>query len=126
MSAGRSSAGVLPGSPAGRPASGLKQSRRSPLSGSSSRRTRLPDDNNNVNNGDHGNSGNDNNPRPGNRFVSFVLAGEAKLRGRARGMIPSLLGRNQDKCSSATPTGWRRWPEGVPRFSPCFAFWGKH
>ena len=37
--------------------------------------------------------------RPGNRFVSCVRAGEAKLRGRARKMIPPLL-RNQDKCSS--------------------------
>ena len=37
--------------------------------------------------------------RPGKRFVSCVRAGEAKLRGRARKMIPPLL-RNQDKSSS--------------------------
>ena len=58
-------------------------------------------------------------PPPGNRFrfrVRVVRAGEAKLRGRARGVIPPLLGRNQDKCLSS-PSGWRRLP-GVSRGVP--------
>ena len=38
-------------------------------------------------------------------FRSCVRAGEAKLRGRAREMIPPLLERNQDKCCSSVCVG---------------------
>ena len=49
-------------------------------------------------------------PRRGNRSVSCVRTGEAKLRGRTREMILPLLLRDQDKCS---PTGVLRLPASV-------------
>ena len=57
-------------------------------------------------------------------FRSCVGAGEAKLRGRAREMIPPLLERNQDKCSPwpvfcGCPPVSRRVSQGVARVSRC-------
>ena len=56
------------------------------------------------------------------RFVRVVRAGEAKLRERARGVIPQSLRRRQTKCfSSPAVGGWS--PGVVPRLSPCGSFW---
>ena len=57
-------------------------------------------------------------PPPGNRFrfrVRVVRAGEAKLRGRARGKCPSLAEARPDQM-----TGVRQmWARGVPPVSRC-------
>ena len=54
-------------------------------------------------------------PRPGNRFVSFVRAGEAKVRGWAREMISSVA---RAQTSQMGVLGARRGPNVLHRGVP--------
>ena len=53
-------------------------------------------------------------PRPGNRFVSFVRAGEAKLRGWAREMISSVARAQTGQMGVLGARPWLNVFSGCP------------